>query len=62
MGSLHTSKIGNLLPACLRNNRFRNNQISEQQATFGENWLRIADVFVQQLICGQTQTETKVIS
>jgi len=35
--SLHNSKIGNLLPVCLRNKSLRNNQISERHAKFGEN-------------------------
>jgi len=34
---LHISKIGNLLPVCLRNNIVRNNHISERHAKFGEN-------------------------
>jgi len=53
----HISKIGNLLPVCLRNNSLRNNQISELHAKFGENWSRSADVIVRQPICGQTKTD-----
>ena len=34
---LHTSKIGNLLAVCPRNNSVRNNHISQRQAKFGEN-------------------------
>ena len=40
----HTSKIGKVLPVCLRNNSHRSEHISEPHAKFGENQWRIVDV------------------
>ena len=48
---LQTSKIGNLLPVCPRNNSVQNKHISDRHAKFGEN------VIVRQSICGQTHTD-----
>jgi len=38
MGILHNSKIGNLLPVCLRNNRHLADHISEPYAKFYGKW------------------------
>ena len=43
---LHTSKIKNLLPVCLRNNRQLADHICEPYAKFYKKWYRIAYVIV----------------
>jgi len=43
---LHTSKVGNLLPVCLGNNRQTADHISEPYAKFYRKWWRIAYVII----------------
>ena len=55
---LHISKIGNLLPVCLRYNSLRNNQITSAMQNLVKIGQEFADVIVRQPICGQTYTHT----